>query len=255
MLDLEEFAEHTLRMMIARPQQKLYRYDMYGDSICFEPEYGASAVLSETFARAGGGRRLLFYTKSDNVDHLLDLPHKSSCIFYLSLAPRTVCREIEPGTPGMEARIEALRKCERAGYPVRVGFSPIVPTPHWRREATECIEALFAAVRPQTVRLWVLSLMRPDAALAMFEPDRLDERYLQAIRDRRDFTPEEIFDQPFPHWARAEIYGHYLDEIHRVSPRTPVSLCSERRELWEMLAPKLAISPDALYCCCGGVSP
>ncbi|MBI2440195.1 MAG: hypothetical protein HYV35_02370 [Lentisphaerae bacterium] len=126
MLDLEEFAEHVLRMMERRPEQKLYRYDLYSDSICFEPEYGASAILASAFAETAD-KYLLFYTKSANVEHLLNLPHKAHSIFYCTLATATVCREIERGTPGMDARIAALRRCQEAGYVVRVGFSPIVP--------------------------------------------------------------------------------------------------------------------------------
>jgi spore photoproduct lyase len=253
MLDLEDFAEQIRRVIVARPQQKLYRYDMYSDSICLEPEYGASAILSKMFADMGD-KYLLYYTKSDNVDHLLELPHKENAIFYLTLAAETACHEIEQGTPSMTRRIEALRKCQQAGYRVRVGFSPIIPTPNWRREATECLEQLFAAVRPETVRLWVLSLMDPETADHIFGNGLLDEEFLASIRHNTGYRPEEVFNQPFPHEARAAIYRHYIDEIRRISPETPLSLCSERRELWDMLADRLVMSPDKLFCCCGGMS-
>ena len=253
MLDLERFAEQIYHTIMRRPQQRLYRYDMYSDSICLEPEYGASAILSETFARTGD-RYLLYYTKSDNVEHLLDLPHKSNSIFYCTMATETVCREIERGTPSMERRIEGLRRCQEAGYPVRVGFSPIIPTPNWRQEATACLEKLFAVLQPETMRLWVLSLMSPANFAAAIGLDHLDEEFAEFVRSREDYRPEEIFDLPFPHQARAKVYSYYIDEIRRLSPATPVSLCSERRELWDMLAQKLTMSPEDLFCCCGGQS-
>ena len=53
---------------------------------------------------------------------------------------------------------------------------------------------------------------------------------------------------------RAVIYGYYLDEIRRISPETPVTLCSERRVVWEAVADKLRVTPETLYCCCGGLS-
>ncbi|MBN2584247.1 MAG: hypothetical protein JXL80_14390 [Planctomycetes bacterium] len=253
MLDLEDFADHVYRMTLDRPEQKLYRYDMYSDAICFEPEYGSSAVLSEMFARTGD-KYLLYYTKSDNVEHLLDLPHKSNAIFYCTLATESVCRDIERDTPSMERRIEGLRRCQEAGYRVRVGFSPIIPTVNWRQEATECLEKLFAAVQPETVRLWVLSMMSPAEASQAIGDERLDPQFLEVMRTNTDFQGEEIFDQPFPRRARAETYAYYLDEIRRISPDTPVTLCSERRELWDMLADRLTVSPESLYCCCGGFS-
>ena len=60
---------------------------------------------------------------------------------------------------------------------------------------------------------------------------------------------------PFPAEARAEVYTHYIDEIARVSPQTPVSLCSESPEVWEILKQKLRMTPDRMFCCCGGISP
>jgi len=53
---------------------------------------------------------------------------------------------------------------------------------------------------------------------------------------------------------RVEIYGHYIDEVKRLSPDTPVSLCSERRAVWERLADKLSMSSDNPCCCCGRTS-
>jgi len=252
MLDLEEFADCVGRMMERRPQQKLYRYDLYSDSICFEPEYGASAILSERFARTKD-KYLLYYTKSDNVGHLLGLPHKSHAIFYCTLATETVCGKIERGTPSMQARIEGLRRCQEAGYRVRVGFSPIIPVPHWRREATECLEQLFAKVRPETVRLWILSLMSAEETERLIGADMLDPQIADAMRRAAGQLTEQ-FAQPFPPEVRAEVYSYYIDEIGRLSPETPVSLCSETRPIWDRLAGRLRMSPDNLYCCCGAQS-
>ena len=252
MLDLEDFAEHVGAMMQRRPEQKVYRYDLYSDSICFEPEYGASAVLSELFARTDD-KYLLYYTKSNNVQHLLDLPHKDHSIFYCTLSTETVCRKIERDTPSMADRIEGLRLCQEAGYVVRVGFSPIIPVRNWRKEATECLEELFTAVRPDTVRLWVMSLMSAEEMESLIDVALLDPGMVDRARAARIETPDH-FGQPFPLDAREEIYAHYLDEARRISPQTPVSLCSENRQLWESLADRLNMTPEALYCCCGGVS-
>lgn len=252
MLDLEAFVEHVEAMMARRPQQKLYRYDMYSDSICFEPEYGASALLSECFARTAD-KYLLYYTKSDNVDHLLALPDREHSIFYCTLSTETACREMEPGAPSMSARIEGLRSCQEAGYVVRVGFSPIIPVHGWREEATRCLEDLFAAVAPDTVRLWVVSIMHCEEAEAALGADKLDPAMLDAMR-RAAPQMGNTWHAPFPPEARAEIYTHYIREIARISPETPVSLCSEARGVWDALAGVLKMTPDNLYCCCGGTS-
>lgn len=181
--------------------------------------------------------------------HILHLP-KSNAVFYITLATRTVCEEIERRTPSMEERIEALRRCQEAGYVVRVGFSPIIPIQRWREEATECIELLFSKVSPDTVRLWVVSMAEPEEAGIIFDLSKLDQRFVEEMRRSADKIKGK-HSSPFPSEVRAEIYAHYIDEIRRVSPETPVSLCTEELEVWEILSDRLEMSPYELYCCCG----
>ena len=252
MLDLEDFAGHVRQTLAARPHQKLFRYDMYSDSICFEPEYGASQILADVFA-GSKDQYLLFYTKSNNVDHLLELENRERCVFYMTLTAERAAREFEPGAPSLDQRIRALRRCQDAGYTVRAGFSPIIPIRGWREDAAAAIEKLFAGAAPETVRLWVLS-MTPvpnfDGALGF---ERMDPR-LADMAIRADPAKVGWWNAPFPAEARAEIYEHYINEIARVSPRTPVSLCSESPDAWQLLAGKLKMKPDNLFCCCGGLS-
>jgi spore photoproduct lyase len=225
---------------------------MYSDSICFEPEYGASQILADVFARSAD-QYLLFYTKSNNVDHLLALENRERCVFYTTLSTDLAAREFEPGAPSLDQRIAALRRCQDAGYTVRAGFSPIIPIREWREDATVAIEKLFAKVQPDTVRLWVLS-MTPvpqfDGALGF---QRMDPR-LADMAIRADPAKVGRWNAPFPTEARAEIYAHYIEEIARVSPRTPVSLCSEAPAAWHALKGRVKMRPERLFCCCGGLS-
>ena len=251
MLDLEDFCVDLERDFRERPHQKLYRYDLKSDAICFEPEYGASQLLGECFARHD--RHLLIYTKSDNVEHLLDLPHKEHMPCYWTLATQTQCRLIERDTPDLDGRLEAMRQCQEAGFVVRAGFSPIIPHHNWREEATQALEKLFAAVQPDTVRLWVVSMMLASEAEQIFGAENLDGHFVDSMRQA---APEMDGKHagPFPPAARAEIYGHYIDEIKRISPKTAVNLCTEERQIWEMLSHKLEMHPDRLFCCCGQFS-
>jgi spore photoproduct lyase len=252
MLDLEDWAEHVHRTLAARPHQKLYRYDMYSDSICFEPEYGASQILADVFAQSED-QYLLFYTKSNNVDHLLELGNRERCVFYMTLSTDHAAREFEPGAPSLDQRIQALRRCQEAGYTVRAGFSPIIPIREWREDATAAIEKLFAKVTPDTVRLWTLSMTSVPAFDGAMGFARMDVRLAEAAI-RADPAKVGAWNAPFPAEARAEIYAHYTDEIARVSPETPVSLCSESPEAWQLLKDRLKMRPDRLFCCCGGLS-
>ena len=252
MLDLEDFAKDLERNFRERPHQKVYRYDLTSDYICFEPEYGASEVLGECFSQTED-KYLLVYTKSNNVEHLLDLPYKEHTIFYNTLSTDTVSREIERDTPTLDERIEAMRLCEEAGYVVRAGFSPIIPIKNWREETTEMLEKLFANTSPDTVRLWVIAMMTCAEAELIFGASKLDAEFVKAMRDSAS-EMDGKHSGPFPRHVRAEIYAHYIDELKRISPDTPVNLCTEEREMWDMLVDKLNMSPDDMFCCCGQTS-
>ena len=251
MLDLEDFAKDLERVFREHPQQMLYRYDLSSDYPCFEPEYGASEVLGECFQR--NDKYLLVYTKSNNIDHLLDMPYKKHMPCYWTLATETQCRQIERGTPTLDERLEAMRKCQEAGYTVRAGFSPIIPHVGWREEATDMLERLFATASPDTVRCWVVSMMTCAEAEQIFGAENLDPRHVRMMREAAAELDGK-HSGPFPRESRAEIYTHYIREIKRISPETPVNLCTEERALWEMLADELDMSPDNLYCCCGQYS-
>ena len=252
MLDLEDFADELDRLFEERPQQNLYRYDLHSDSICFEPEYGASEVLGERFSRTKD-KYLLLYTKSANVEHLLDLEVQEHVPVYWTLTMEPVSRKIERDTPPLPQRIEAMRLCQQAGYTVRAGFSPIIPIANWREETREMLEHLFDQVQPEVLRLWVVSMMDASEFEAMFDASEMDPKF---IRRMRETAPEMdgTHAAPFPLDVRVEIYAFYLDEIRRISPETPVALCTEDPRLWEMLADKLWMAPGRMFCCCGGTS-
>jgi len=251
MLDLEDFCIDLERHFAERPQQRLYRYDLKSDAICFEPEYGASELLGECFSRHD--RYLLVYTKSDNVEHLLDLPYRDHMPCYWTLATDAQSTVIERDTPSLDDRLRAMRQCADAGYVVRAGFSPIIPHPNWREEATVALEKLFAAVKPDTVRLWVVSMMLAREAEQIFGAEGLDPEFLETMRGAAP-EMEGKHSGPFPPLARAEIYAHYIDEIRRISPETPVNLCTEERQLWDLLADRLDMTPERMFCCCGQLS-
>tara|TARA_B100001971_G_C17925321_1_gene399890 strand:+ start:135 stop:290 length:156 start_codon:yes stop_codon:yes gene_type:complete len=50
MLNLEELAEKVRAFGETIPEQNLYKFDNMTDTICLEPEYGASEIMVNMFA-------------------------------------------------------------------------------------------------------------------------------------------------------------------------------------------------------------
>ncbi len=252
LLDLEEFCDHLKIMFKDQPQQHLHRYDLYSDILAFEPEYGCSEVVGKCFDETDD-KYLLLYTRSDNVQHLVDLPYQEHTLGNWTLSMDTVSRVIERDSPPLADRIEAMRICQDAGYVVRAGFSPIIPIKNWREETTEMLELLFSKVQPEVLRGWVLAMMDAEEYAAMFAHVEMDEHFMKRMHeDAQELNG--LHHAPFPLDVRAEIYRHYIREARRISPETPFALCTEHPKLWEMLEDDLCMERDAMFCCCGGLS-
>jgi hypothetical protein len=249
MVNVEEYVEGLDRVVQTHPWQQVYLYEDDAEALALEPELGAMKALTEYFA----GREneyLLVHSKSANVDHLLDLDHRGHTIMLWSVTTHTVSRVFEQGSGTTEERIEAARKCQEAGFPVRFKYKPIVPVVSWRDECREMIRLTFEQTKPDVISFFTLAWMSYDDMCKAFDTALLDPVYVKAAEE----SVEEMKDtrtKPFPHWVRAEIYRFVIDEIRRWDPEVPISLSTETWEMWKELGPLVGQTPANYMCGCG----
>jgi hypothetical protein len=249
MLDVERFVAQ-LDLLVRDAPQTLYKYDNQTDILAFEPEYGASRVLSDYFA-AQDRAFLMHYTKSDNVGPLLEYEHNGQVMVCWSLSAHTQSRLIEKETATCEQRIEAARRCQQAGYPVRFRFSPMVPVKGWREEIATMVELLFQKTRPDLITLQTLSRFPAYEMLeTTLDLDLLDPEFVQAASDHREEMAGKIYG-PLPHHIRLAMYRFALEQIRHASPETPVAICLESVDMWEVLSADLRQDPAHYLCACG----
>ncbi len=247
--DLEAFEQRVRGLLAGRPKQLLYKLNNRSDTLCFEPEYGLSRKLVELFAERAE-QRLMLYSKSDNVSHLLDLDHGGHTIACFTLSTPTVARLLEPAAPSFDARLDAAARCAHAGYPVRFRFSPIVPFRGWQQEAVAAVQRMAQRVRPELITLWTLSMTDADTLETLVDPATLDPRFLDGLRGAQA-AMTGVKGAPFPPDARREMYEVFADAVARYSPTTRVALCLETQDVIEALRPRLAITGNAQVCNCG----
>jgi spore photoproduct lyase len=255
LLNMEEYCEHLDEWLALWPEQRLYKWDNQTDVLCFEPEYGASELLVGYFAQREHQYLEIYAGKSDNVDFLLDLDHQGHTILQWSIAARTQTEVFEDKTASMEARIEAARKCQQAGYLVRFRFSPIIPVKNWREENAELIRLIFARTKPDVISLCAFGWMDVDDARACLDFSLLDHEYVAAMEAAAPFVRERGYTigggRPMPHDARAVMFDFLIDTIRSVSPDTVVALCLETEEMWRAFEGRLGMTPEHYVCNCG----
>jgi spore photoproduct lyase len=252
MLNVEEFLDQVDGLMARTPWQKVYRYDVETDCLILEPEYGMCRALVEHYA-ALEDRYIILFSKSDNVDFLLNLDHKGHTIMLWTLSTPTVSRRIETDTATTEQRLAAARKCQQAGYTVRFKFKPVIPIANWRAEATDMLEKLFAAVKPDNLSMEMLFFDTVQEMKELFDQSLFDPATVRMMEKHEAAGLMKDKMHPFPDDFRAQVYEHYIDEIRCISPDTRVSLCAETQEMWRRLGPKLGMTPTSFVCNCGPI--
>jgi spore photoproduct lyase len=207
------------------------------DGLSLDPLTGFSRVLVPFFAASEVARGVVL-TKSDAVGNLFGLDHRGHTALSWSVNPPDVCRAHERGTPTLERRLAAARRCHDAGYPVRFLIMPILPVDDWEAKYSGLVDRLFETVRPQRITLggicsYGTALRLTAKALG---PDNVVARHLaqEASPDgRRRYAPE----------LRERLYRHVLAAIRRHDSRTPVALCLEEESVWRALGLDPASSP------------
>ncbi|NQU43623.1 hypothetical protein HQ520_10075 [bacterium] len=258
-VNLEDWVDHIregLRNLKNSPSQRLFQWDNGTDNVCWEPEYGGTKLLVDLFAHEPNKYLELYVGKSDNVDFLLNYDHRGHTTCCWSLSTETQAREMEKRTASMEARIASARKCQEAGYPVRIRFSPMAPTTGWEKEMRHMIQRMFEEITPEVLTIEPLRFSNYEGLRRDYPEGLIDPDFMEGMRtipaDAPDWDKRE-----FPDHLRIRMYRVVLDEVARISPKTPVGLCREKRRVWDALRDdftRMGQYPDNYVCNCGPAS-
>lgn len=258
-VNLEDWIEHIregLCNLEKSPKQTLFQWDNGTDIVCWEPEYGGTKLLVELFAEQEDRYLELYVGKSDNVDFMLDYDHRGHTVCCWSLSTETQARAVEKRTASMEARIASARKCQEAGYPVRIRFSPMVPVDGWEDETRHMIRRMCEEIEPEVLTIEPLRFCTYDQMQELFAPGVIDPEFLAAMRELQEDA--EAWDKSqFPDELRARMYRVVLDEMKQHAPKTPVGLCREKRRIWDLFRDdfaRMGQRPDNYVCNCGPTS-
>jgi spore photoproduct lyase len=118
----------------------------YTDPLGIEHLTGSLAQAIRFFGRWNADAQLRWTTKYDGVDHLLGLPHGRRTRVRFSVNAEPITRKLEGGTAALPARLSAMGRMARAGYPVGLTVAPIMPIEDWRSEYASLLDHTAAAL-------------------------------------------------------------------------------------------------------------
>jgi len=230
-LNLEEILAQVDRTanQLARPTA--FYLGKLQDGLALEPLSGYARTMVPLFAQHPYARMVIL-TKSADVENLLDLDHAGRTILSWTVNAPEVVRLCEVNTPGVTARLDAMRRCAQAGYPVRAVLMPILPVGDWRETYGRFMVTLLESVPlsritlgsicsyPQALRLMERKLGRQNAISTLLAsgPAKSDDGRLRFSRSTRE-----------------EVYRHLVECVRRQRPELEIGLCLEDEAMFAVL--------------------
>ena len=234
----DRIKEQLAKRLITARSPVMFNSGELADSLALEHLTGAAKEFIPWFGNTLNGY-LFMLTKSDNVNSILDLPHKGHTVVAWSVNNEAVSRKFEIGAPPFMKRLEAAKKVLKAGYPVRIRLDPIVPFEGWKEGYKDTIKQIFSKISPERITLGTLryeegfykmrnTIFTTGPELPQFlekmEPmfaPKLFEGEKRAKTGKYSFTPTQ----------RTDIFRYVIDEIRKHSD-CRIALCKESADVW-----------------------
>ncbi len=228
-LNLEEILTQIDRQARKIGRAEAFYLGKLQDGMALDPLTGYSRIMIPFFARHPFAR-LRILSKSADFENVLDLDHRGHTVLCWSLNPPAIRRDYEVITPPVEDRIQAMRRCAEAGYPIRVMLMPIIPIPNWQQHYDALLEQLLTQVKLDRLTLGGICSYGPAMKIMdrKLGENNLISRSLTVLNnsphDGRTRYSQEL---------RHAIYAHLLETIRRIQPDLTCSLCMEEVALAE----------------------
>jgi len=188
-------------------------------------------------------------TKSAEVENLLDLDHAGRTILSWTVNAPAVTQLFERNTPSIASRLDAMRRCAQAGYPVRAVLMPIIPVADWQEAYGQFVARLLESVPlsritlgsicsyPQAQRLMELKLGRQNVISTLLGRGRATTPLSRFGRGAGGEGGMKSCDGRlrFSRSTREEVYQYLLGYIRRQRPDLEIGLCLEDAAMFAAL--------------------
>ncbi len=166
--------------------------------------------------------KILFLTKSSNVNNLLEIKHHNQVIISFSLNAIPVAEKWEKA-PSVLKRIEAAKKVFNAGYEVRIRIDPMVPIENWQEHYLQLLGILFDNFSPERITLGSLR------GLQSTINGCTDTSWTHYLGESSNWGKKIDFK------TRHIMYLTTIEQLKNKYDFNKVALCKETVEMWNAL--------------------
>jgi spore photoproduct lyase len=185
--------------------------------------------------------RLIFLTKSAEIEHALKLKANRQVVFSWSVNAEEVGSRWEAGAPLPSERFAAAEAMQKAGWPIRFRIDPMVPYPGWRGGYMQAIRRV-NRLKPEMVTLGALRATSAKSLRKAAIKNGRDDAIFDFLSEEKDASG---FKYRIPLGEQIRLFRFVLEHL---DPAIPGALCKEDRTVWEALA----IPFRGCHCLLGG---
>jgi len=207
------------------------------DSLALDHITGYSRQLIDFFRNKQV--RFELKTKSNNIANLLQTEPADTIIISWSLNPQPTIDEEEQGAASLQQRLDAASQLQKKGFSLAFHFDPVIYAPDWQKHYKSVIDELYRQVQPpfRWISIGTLRGTRnlKSAAERRFPESTLfyGELFLGADKKLR-----------YPTFMRKEIYSQMQQLIRGHDTKTPVYLCMEDADCWQVMDKSITSAQD-----------
>jgi spore photoproduct lyase len=192
------------------------------DSLMFESGEQPFSKFVIPFFSSQKLHKVLFLTKSSNVNNLLEIEPHDQAIISFSLNAIPVAEKWEKA-PSMSERIQAAKKVCQAGYEVRIRIDPMVPIEGWQEDYSRLIGMIFENLMPERITLGSLR------GLQSTINGCTDKSWVKYLKESSNWG-RKIDSQ-----IRYDMYSTMIKQLEGRYSYTKIALCKETVKMWNSL--------------------
>lgn len=171
---------------------------------------------------------LEFKTKSDCVNHLLDIDQKGNTVIAWTLNTASNIRLYEKDTSSIESRINAACNALKSGYLVAFHFDPIIIYKDFMEEYESVLSNLAEKIDPERVTWISLGCFRYSPGFK----DIIKHKYPSSIITCEEMFPGIDGKYRYLKSKRIEIYKYFYKRLKSIFPKSYIYFCMESSDVW-----------------------
>lgn len=219
--EIDEFAKANVNRKF-----QLLNLGELGDPLATDEITEFSKVIVP-YAAKKENLKILFLTKSTNVNNLLHLQHNNRTILSWSVNCDLIAEKLEHRVPRVIERIKSAAKAQKAGYEIRFRIDPLFWFDGWKEQYAKVVEEITAHTKPSLI---TLGAYRPSLGLVNHIRSRFPGSNLIRLEEK---LVMDAGKKRFPDDKRVKMYRYLSGLIKEKLENVPVALCKEPVKIWK----------------------